>query len=719
MALIPASIRKAMALPANNATGSIMDVEHVVIHMQENRSFDHYFGAFNGVRGFGDPRAIRLPGGLSVWKQPSQEHADGYVMPFHGDSATTRSLTVDGSGQSHQDNLTILNNGRYDRWGHTRELHKRMVYYTAQDLPFYYALASAFTICDHYFCSTLTQTYPNRLHLWTGCNGGGKVGGDPIMSNAGTDETPTADMADDRPFDAYSWVTYAERLQAAGISWKVYQEYDNFQDNLLALFKNFRNIRDKSSPLYRNGRSWVSEHDPDAANRRRSDGQQLVQAFRNDLACGTLPQVSWIVTATDLSEHPKHVPANGENITAQLLEALVDDPKMFAKTAFIINYDEVGGMFDHIPPPLPPIEAQDGYSTVSADGEVKVYASGTRANSGRQPIGLGMRVPAIIVSPWSRGGWVCSEVFDHISTLRFLEARFGVREENISDWRRAVCGDLTSAFDFKDPNRDWTSLTLPDTADYLERVARSARGVNLTIPTVQKAPSQDAGQRQARSLPYELQVNGYEKEDGRFFIEFINSGKAGVVFQVYDNSNIKGPWRFTIEAGKQYIASPWHEVPSVRGYDLAVNGPNGFYRQFRNEPGDGTRKIEVAAICDARRGAMTLTLVNRGSVSRTLYAAQSKVYSVETGQPRRRSHELHSGDKVRDIWTLSASDHWYDLSVTLAGSDNFLFRYAGHVETGEASMTDPAIGPNREPFHAADELPAEWKGSKTPAKSHV
>lgn len=693
LALIPASIRKAMALPANNATGSIMDVEHVVIHMQENRSFDHYFGTLNGVRGFGDPRVIRLPGGDPVWKQPSREHPDGYVMPFHGDSTNTRSFTVDGSGQSHQDNLTILNNGRYDRWGHTRELHKRMVYYSADDLSFYYALASAFTVCDHYFCSTLTQTYPNRLHMWTGCNGGGRVGGDPNMTNDGTDETPTADMADDKPFAAYTWTTYAERLEAAGITWKVYQEHDNFQDNLLALFKPFRNIRDKSSSLYRRGRSWVSEHDPDPANRKRSDGEQLVKAFRRDLAAGTLPQVSWIVTSTDLSEHPDHVPANGENVTARLIEALVDHPTMFAKTVFIINYDEVGGMFDHIPPPMPPVDERDGYSTVSTAGEIKTYKSGEVENPGKHPIGLGMRTPTIIVSPWSRGGWVCSEVFDHISTLRFLEARFGVREENISDWRRAVCGDLTSAFDFKDPNRDWASLALPDTADYLARVVRSARGASLTIPTVQQATSQNPRPRLARPLPYELHANGYEDPTSRFCIEFANTGNAGAAFQAYDYSDTLEPRRYTIEAGKRYIASPWPNLTATHGTDIAVHGPNGFYRRFRSEA--AARAVRVRVSYDAGRGAIILTLVNHGTTPRTLYIEQSEVYSLDRDQARKRSYKLAPGDSVQDIWTLSASQHWYDLSITMATADRFLFQYAGHIETGKASMTDPAIGPMR------------------------
>ncbi|HKT53975.1 MAG TPA: phospholipase C, phosphocholine-specific, partial [Caulobacteraceae bacterium] len=502
---LPASIRKAMAVPAHSASGSIMDVEHVVIYMQENRSFDHYFGAFSGVRGLGDPRPLRLLGGAAVWRQPSGEHPDGYVMPFHGDARTTDAYGVDGSDQSHQANITIVNGGRYDRWGSSGELHKRMAYYRGSDLPYYYALASAFTICDAYHCSTLTQTYPNRLHLWTGCNGGGRVGGEPEMSNYGEDETPSADMAEDRPMahGPHDWTTYAERLQAAGVSWKVYQEYDNFGDNILSVFKPFRPCP-KDSALYQRGRSWVSEH-KSGADRTRSDGQQLVEAFRADIAAGRLPQVSWIVTAADLSEHPRAVPSKGEHVCAKLIEALVEYPEVFAKTVFIINYDEAGGFFDHMPPPMPPLAETDGFSTVSTAGEAKDYREDVEvANRGRYPLGLGVRVPAIVVSPWSRGGFVCSEVFDHTSTLRFLEKRFGVMEPNISDWRRAVCGDLTSAFDFKSPNLDWASLALPQTADYMQRVAQSLAAPSLRIPSQQAPSRQDAGQRRSRPLPYRL-----------------------------------------------------------------------------------------------------------------------------------------------------------------------------------------------------------------------
>ncbi|MDE1177454.1 MAG: phospholipase C, phosphocholine-specific [Edaphobacter sp.] len=691
--LLPSSIRKAMAIPAHRKTGTIKDVEHIVIHMQENRSFDHYFGVLNGVRGFGDPRAVRLPDNRPVWQQTSDEHVDGYVMPFHGDSVTTTAYTVDGSGQSHQDNLTILNGGRYDAWGASKELHKRMVYYDAHDLPFYHALASAFTICDHYHCSTLTQTYPNRHHLFTGCNGGGTVGGDPVMSNAGEDETPSACMDEDKKFAAYTWTTYAERLQAAGVTWKVYQEYDNFGDNLLSVYKNFRPA-DKTSELYRRGRSWVSEHDPDPSNRKRSDGTQLVEAFRRDLKAGTLPQVSWIVTAADLSEHPDHVPANGENVTARLVEALTDFPDMFAKTVFILNYDETGGMFDHMPPPRPPASEAEGISTVSTDGEFKHYADdGKNANLGKHPIGLGMRVPAIIVSPWTRGGWVCSEVFDHTSVLRFVEERFGVREENISNWRRSVCGNLLSAFDFTDPENDCRSLALADTADYLARVARSKNGAQLHIPAAQAATRQGAGQRRARALPYILSADALRSKDGRFSLKLANRGKSGVVFHVYDYGKHQGRWVYTIEAGKELMVSPWN-AQSEGDYDLAVHGPNGFYRRFKGNS-EEKESLEVITTYEPERLAIMIEIHNQSPQSKKVTITHDEAYRLSSGQLQVQTISLRPGTKAQHRISVAGSDRWYGLTLRSQGDGETVWQYAGHLENGRASKTDPAIGAMR------------------------
>jgi phospholipase C len=679
-------IGRALAIPAAGGTGSIMDVEHIVIHMQENRSFDQYFGMLNGVRGFGDPRPLRLPGGASVWQQPSHEHPDGHVLPYHGDSRLTRSFTVEGADQSHQENLTILNGGRYDRWGHNGELKQRMLHYGPGDLPFYYALADAFTICDAYHCSTLTQTYPNRLHLFTGCNGGGTVGGDPMMQNYGEDQTPSADMTEDHPLDpaAYRWTTYAERLQAAGIDWKVYQEYDNFGDNLLSVFPSFRPC-DRESPLYKRGRSWVSEH-KQGPDRTRSDGQQLVEAFRADIAAGTLPQVSWIVTSADLSEHPRAVPARGEHVTAQLIEALVDHPEVFAKTAFILTYDEAGGFYDHALPPVPPVRPESGFSTVSVAGEIKTYKEGgakKAANLGPHPIGLGIRVPAIVVSPWSRGGQVSSELFDHTSVVRFVEKRFGVHEPNVSDWRRSVTGDLTSAFDFSRPG----TAPAPDFAsarDFQKRIDLSAAGEAIAIPAQQRPATPLGGTRPARPLPYAFTVDGGVTPEGRFRLAMANGGQGGVVLTVHDASDRLAPWHYTIGAGHAHASEQWHEAGLTDHYDLIVRGPNGFLHHYAGTLAGGP-EARFEAVGDGVR----VHLANTGKAPVRFAVAMDAAYA---GRRPAEYLTVEPGKTAASLWPLAKSDGWHDLTVTAVGDDRFLRRFAGSIGN---RRTDPAIGTMR------------------------
>lgn len=682
--LWPGLIDRALAIPAARRTGTIRDVRHIVVHMQENRSFDHYFGMLNGVRGFGDPRPLRLPGGRSVWAQPSAEHPDGHVLPYHGDSRTSRAFKVDGAEQSHVENTHIFNRGRYDRWGHTGELHNRLLHYGPGDLPFYYALADAFTVCDAYHASTMTQTYPNRLHLFSGCNGGGTVGGDPQMHNYGEDETPSADMAQDQKLrpDAYCWTSYAERLEAAGVSWKVYQEYDNFGDNLLSVFPPFRPCA-TDSPLYQRGRSWVSEH-KQGPDRTRSDGEQLVEVFRRDVAAGTLPQISWIVTAADLSEHPTAEPAKGEHVTAKLIEALVDHPEVFASTVFILNYDEAGGFFDHMPPPVPPVGRYRGHSTVPVAGEAKDYAGTDKAGGEAHPIGLGIRTPTTLVSPWSRGGQVCSQLFDHTSVLQFMERCFGVAEPNISAWRRAVCGDLTSAFDFAHPDPEPRALRLPATEDFGERVARSHAGVANAIPAVQRTTPQLPGQRSHRPLPYAVDLIASVTPEGRLRLAFVNQGKVGATFTVHDNHDAAEPWHFTIGAGDRHAAEDWR---ADTAHDLTVRGPNGFWRRLA---GARVPTLDVALVQLPARGAAELVLRNRGTQPIEVTIDMDSRYPV-TGA-RSRTLSVQPGATLRDSWPLAASDHWYDLSVRVERDPAFLRRFAGKIETGRPGRTDPGIG---------------------------
>jgi phospholipase C len=407
VAALPPSLRRALVETLASPPGSgLNDLQHIVILMQENRSFDHYFGTMPGVRGFADPAAIKLPDGNPVFFQPDPGHAQGYLSPFRYNTATTSAQATPGLDHHWPTQHRAWNHGRMDGWVAAKGPHT-MGYFTQEDIPFQWALASAFTLCDNYHCSVLGPTDPNRLYMWTGTTDPAGRHGGPVKG-------------DEPEFSGWvlSWTTYPERLQRAGISWQVYQEEDNFDNNALAWFRQFRTAP-RTSPLYQRGMV------------RRKAG-----TFEHDAVSDRLPQVSWLVAPSTQSEHPRFWPAAGADYVAQKLDAIAANPDVWAKTAFILCYDENDGQFDHVPPPVP------------APGTPGEYLGG-------EPIGLGFRVPVTIVSPWTAGGRVCSDLFDHTSLIRLIETRFGVREPNISAWRRRSCGDLTSAFRFAGRPAPW------------------------------------------------------------------------------------------------------------------------------------------------------------------------------------------------------------------------------------------------------------------------
>jgi phospholipase C len=401
-AFLPENVRKVLATGQNKPRPKLSDIEHVVILMQENRSFDHYFGTMPGVRGFHDPTAITLRTGKSVFHQPDLTHTDGYLLPFRFDTAKTSAQATPGCAHNWPDQHLAWNNGNMDAWILAKG-RDTMGYFTEEDIPFHWALAKAFTLCDNYHCSVIGPTNPNRLYMWTGMiDPQGKAGG-PIYVNTPAYNNPIC-----------RWTTYPERLEKAGVSWQIYQEHDNYDDNALAWFRQYADAP-RSSPLYK--RAMV----------KKSAGW-----FESDAKNDRLPQVSWLVAPSAQTEHPNWMPAAGAQYIASKLDAIASNPQVWAKTVFILTYDENDGYFDHVVPPTPPLGTPDE------------YVLGV-------PIGLGFRVPTTIVSPWTAGGYVCSETFDHTSLIRFLEARFGVNEPNISAYRRKTVGDLTSAFRFDVP----------------------------------------------------------------------------------------------------------------------------------------------------------------------------------------------------------------------------------------------------------------------------
>ncbi|WP_431217999.1 alkaline phosphatase family protein [Puia sp. P3] len=414
-----------------------------------------------------------------------------------------------------------------------------MGYYDRRDLPFYYSLADAFTVADQNFCSSLTGTTPNRLHLWTGTIRGG-ASARARVRNEDTDYGVEA-----------SWTTFPERLEDAGVSWRVYQNeisiyqgfqgeedawLSNFTDNPLEWFTQYQvrfspaymdhlpeivaalkkviakleaklaatpsddvirhrvaerqavlkivekdmtvvtpENRDRLDQRTKNihGRAFTrNSGDPDFhslesldytdGDRKREmkapKGDVLWQ-FRKDVASGDLPTVSWLVAPENFSDHPG-APWYGAWYVSEVMDILTKNPEVWKKTIFVLCYDENDGYFDHVPPFVAPDPARPETGRVSEDIDAASeyhsreqdlkHASEKAARGG--PIGLGYRVPLVVASPWSRGGYVNSQVFDHTSIIMMIEKlvrhRKGreVRETNISGWRRAICGDLSSMF---------------------------------------------------------------------------------------------------------------------------------------------------------------------------------------------------------------------------------------------------------------------------------
>ncbi|MFB7629578.1 alkaline phosphatase family protein [Streptomyces sp. NPDC056149] len=465
LSALPVSMRRALTEP-ERALHSLDQVEHVIFLMQENRSFDHYFGTLQGVRGFEDPDAVTLPTGRSVFHQPDPQHPDGYLLPFHHDTRTTSAARAHSTSHTWQSQHLSWNHGRMDNWVPTHRAADgpangpfTMGYYTRDDLPFHYALADAFTVCDNYFCSVLGPTHPNRIMAISGTiDPDGKHGG-PVVDNHST---------------GFRWTTYPERLQAAGISWRYYTA--NPQDTDLGWFTAFQHAR-PGDPLYENA---MVPRSP----------SQVADIIRND----ELPSVTWLDSQylpsvyglPEASEEPPNLPAAGATYMYTILDALGSRPDVWAKTVLIITYDENDGRFDHVPPPTAPERTPGEWVTVSP------LPDNTSGIAG--PIGLGFRVPALVISPWSRGGWVCSEVFDHTSMLKFLERRFGVHEPNISTWRRETVGDMTSALRLGHPDPSFPEL--PDPAPLLTLEQQEVATLPPpTVPIIQTVPHQEPGPR--------------------------------------------------------------------------------------------------------------------------------------------------------------------------------------------------------------------------------
>jgi phospholipase C len=695
MGILPPSIRKALAIPAAKATGTIKDVQHVVILMQENRSFDHYFGSIRGVRGFNDPRPVTMPNGKPVWYQPpASVHTSHYkarglsqeaphVLPFYLNPQATTEHSP-GTDHGWSSGHLAWNHGQHNQWVNQKQDVLTMGYLKREDVSFHYALADAFTLCDSYHCSVHADTAPNRIYLWSGTIDprnvyGTKPNGPGLGERAHT--------------NGYTWTTYPERLEDHGISWKLYQggsgetgtPTDNYTDNSLEFFARYqvKEGASPSSPLVTKG---VSNY--------------TIAEFREDIANNRLSQVSWIVAPYKYSEHPEASPSDGAHYINLVLEALTANPEVWSKTVLFLNYDENDGQFDHIVPPMPPLTSEaNAQGMVSKDllaslddeildlnkypGDMRPLIPGADTG-GRQPIGLGPRVPMLIISPWTSGGWVCSQVFDHTSVLQFLESRFEIPEPNISAWRRAVCGDLTSAFDFSGSSDPGVlRFEVPKPVASLHRPYK--------VPSTQSMPTQEPGTRKARALPYELfahcRLRDEENETVKVWIDLANTGKAGAAFYVYDSKKpADHPRRYTVSAGDT-LSDYWLTSDTQGAYELTVHGPNGYLCQFRGNTDGAASQSEpdVKVRYDVVEGNIILSLSNPGSAPCSMKVTNSHDQSAP------HIYSVASGASAEDHWVLTASSGWYDLSVTSVDSARYLRRFAGHVETGRPGSSEPVI----------------------------
>jgi phospholipase C len=492
---------------AVNPHGSDLEaVEHIVFLMMENRSYDHYFGSYEKGRGFDDhPRDS-----LGVFAQPYPLAPAGLypahvLLPFHL-SATrgfecTDDLTHDW-GPMH----LCWNEGKMNAWvsTHTSAQYEgprgamTMGYYTRADLAFYYALADHFTLADAYHASIIGPTHPNRVMANSGTiDPAGGMGG-PITD---TNSTP------DNVWNC-TWPTMQEVLEDAGVSWKVYNPsnagvsgtkyaatagfptWDPALYNPLAnpevmvatdqVLPYFTAFRDPLSPLY-----------------AKAFNNFFPSNFVQDIASGNLPSVSWIIPPLGFDEHPSASPDNGMWFTSLVLDALLANPEVWSKTALFLMYDENDGWFDHVSPPVAPPGTAGEYLT-AAPPKLGDPDPGTLGIAG--PLGLGMRVPAMMISPFSRGGHIATETFDHTSQLKLIAERFSVEVPNVSAWRRATVGDLTSTM-FHHAADD-APVKLPATAPYMPTSGYCGAeyqdtefigGAKPSIPADQTMPTQGGG----------------------------------------------------------------------------------------------------------------------------------------------------------------------------------------------------------------------------------
>jgi len=636
-------------------TGTIADLKHVVVMMQENRSFDHYFGTLSvpGAAGFGDKQAVLFQNGQTIFFQPDANRTDGFLLPYRLD--------------------TTQFNGQFAT--------PSLGYYEQQDIPWQQALASAYTVGDHYHCSLLASTTPNRVMMWTGTNDPDGDNGGPAVNNNG-----------DYKY-GYTWVTYPEILQNAGVNWQVYVNNDiddeffgDFTDNTVgrdfAAFNpanaNAQNTVPRQGLLAR--ANVLQTHTTPPANIPNSPANidYVLKDFIADCAAGLIPEISWVVAPDLWSEHPGGAPDLGAIYVNRVIQALHDNPDLWDSTLLILNYDENngGGFFDHILRPVP---------EPGTPGE-----GAPRLNPG-----TGSRVPLVLISPWTRGGWVAKETFDHTSLIQFMEVFTTSLGKpaicpNISAWRRSISGDLTSAIDFTSFDNSLPALPAP--ADLL-----AVLELDLTLPPPPEPPvgqqtlpvQTTSGPLRLRPAPYQQHATILvDRAAGTVTATMSNASQKAASMQVFPGSVLASPFSYNIN--NQAVAVP-NSVSEATGpktytvdttttsgsYNFSIYGPDHFIRSFAGTvapDGDNSGQVPGVDVTvdtgQPRNLKITLTNEGQAAVQYTLtpndYVGDQQTITVGSGQ------------QVPTTWPTSRYGY-YDLTITASTSDGFTQRYAGHI----------------------------------------
>ncbi|OKL58236.1 hypothetical protein UA08_06388 [Talaromyces atroroseus] len=420
-------------------------IEHVVLFMQENRAFNHYFGTMAGVRGFNDPNVQINSDGRSVWYQvvdSSLSNETDYLLPWYlnylgGNWSEATQCMVAGSN-AYDANHAALNGDLNNHWA-TNNTPWSWGYFKREDLPVHFAMAEAYTINDMYQEGQITATNPNRV---TWVSGSINAPGSPTNLNGtggvyiDNNETPGCETGPDGLYSCYplTWETTFEVYERLNVSWQVWQNTDNFDDNPNAWFEQYQDAPTNSS-LHIHGDSF----------------QYTLDDFISAAANGTLPQVSIIVGQEELSEHPPWMPKDGAWLQQQIFDAVVNSP-VYNSTVLIISYDETGGFGDSVTP---------FHSPAGTQGE---WIEDPLGEFGQVYTGPGFRVPSWIVSPWTRGGRVFTERCDHNSQILFVEKWLEAKGYNdvelsgMATWRRENMCDLVNAFDFSNPDYSIPSI---------------------------------------------------------------------------------------------------------------------------------------------------------------------------------------------------------------------------------------------------------------------